>query len=111
MTFSVLLSLKRDIAKRWQKETGYAYTKDMNDDLVNKFNNPTFTQGSAVSTIKYYNPKNLIVQHIPVVERVKKMEINPMRKGYIIDTLTSVDIQKIVKIGGEVIGIYEVVTF
>ena len=30
-----------------------------------------------------------------------------MRYGYIIDTLTSVDIQKIVKIGGKVIEIYE----
>ena len=30
-----------------------------------------------------------------------------MRKGYIIDTLTSVDIPEIVKIGGVVIEIYE----
>ena len=30
-----------------------------------------------------------------------------MRIGYILDTLTSVDIQKIVKIGGKVIQIYE----
>ena len=30
-----------------------------------------------------------------------------MRKGYIIDTLTSVDICEFVKIGGRVIEIYE----
>ena len=30
-----------------------------------------------------------------------------MRNGYIIDTLTSVDVQEIVKIGGKVIEIYE----
>ena len=30
-----------------------------------------------------------------------------MRIGYIIDFLTSVDIQEIVKIGGKVIAIYE----
>ena len=30
-----------------------------------------------------------------------------MRNGYIIDTLTSVDIQEIVKIGGKVIEFYE----
>ena len=30
-----------------------------------------------------------------------------MRNGHIIDTLTSVDIQEIVKIGGQVIEIYE----
>ena len=30
-----------------------------------------------------------------------------MRNGYIIDTLTSVDIRKIVKLGGKAIRIYE----
>ena len=39
------------------------------------------------------------------------MEINRMRNGYIIDTLTSVDIQEIVKIGGKVIKIYEGVIY
>ena len=34
-----------------------------------------------------------------------------MRKGYIIDTLTSVDIQEILKIGGKVIEIYEAVIY
>ena len=29
-------------------ETGYDFTKDMNDELVEKFNNQTFTQGSAI---------------------------------------------------------------
>ena len=88
-------------------ETGYAYTKDMNDELVEKFNNQTFTQGSAILKIKYYNPENLIVQHLAIKEKVDKMEINRMRNGYIIDHLTSVDIQEIVKIGGKVIEIYE----
>ena len=88
-------------------ETGYAYTKDMNDELVEKFNNQTFTQGSAILKIKYYNPENLIVQHLPIKEKVDKMEIIRMRNGYIIDHLTSVDIQEIVKIGGKVIEIYE----
>ena len=30
-----------------------------------------------------------------------------MRTGFIVDTLTSVDIQKIIEIGGKVIQIYE----
>ena len=34
-----------------------------------------------------------------------------MRNGYIIEDLTSVDIQEIVKIGGKVIGIYEGVIY
>ena len=88
-------------------ETGYAYTRDMNDEIVEKFNNQTFTRGSAILKIKYYNPKNLIVQHLPIKEKEKKIEINRMRNGYIVDTLTSVDIQEIVKIGGKVIEIYE----
>ena len=92
-------------------ETGYAYTRDMNDELVEKFNNQTFTQGSAILKIKYYNPKNLIVQHLPVKEKEKKIEINRMRNGYIIDHLTSVDIQEIIKIGGKVTEIYEGVIY
>ena len=57
-------------------ETGYAFTKDMNDELVDKFNNQTFTQGSAILKVKFYNPKNLIVQHLPLKEKVKKIEVN-----------------------------------
>ena len=84
-------------------ETGYAFTKDMNDDLVEKFNNQTFTQGSAILKIKCFYPKNLIVQHLPVKEKVNKFEINRMRNGYITQVLTSFDIRENVKIGGKVI--------
>ena len=83
----------------------------MNDELVEKFNNQTFTQGSAILKIKVYNPKNLIVQHLPVKGKEKKIEIIRMRNGYIINHLTSVDIQKIIKIGGKVIEIYEGVIY
>ena len=92
-------------------ETGYAFTRDMNDEFVEKFNTGNFTKGSAILKIKYYNPKNLIVQHIPIKEKERKIEINRMRNGYIIDYLTSVDIKEIVKIGGNVIEIYEGVVF
>ena len=92
-------------------ETGYAFTRDMNKFLVHKFIIGNFNQGSAILKIKYYNPKNLIVQHLPVKEKEGKLEINRMRNGYIIDTLTSVDIQEIVKIGGKVIEIYEGVIY
>ena len=94
-----------------RKETGYAFTKDMNDELVNKFNTCNFNQGSAILKIKYYNPRDLIVQHLPIKELVNKMEINRMRNGYIVDTLTSVDIQEIVKIGSKVIQIFEGVIY
>ena len=39
------------------------------------------------------------------------MEINRMRNGYIVDVLTSVDIQEIVKIERRVIEIYEGVNY
>ena len=87
-------------------ETGYAYTRDMNNELVEKFNTGIFNQGSAFLKIKYFNPRDLIAQHLPVKEHEKKIEINRMRNGYIKDHLTSVDIQEIVKIGGKVIEIY-----
>ena len=87
-------------------ETGYAFTTDMDNELVEKFNTGNFTQGSAILIFKYFNPKNSVVQHLPIKERVNKIEINRMTNGYIIDTLTSVDIQEIVKVGGEVIEIY-----
>ena len=61
--------------------------------------------------IKYYNPKNLKVRHIPNKKEKRKIEINRRRNGNIIDYLTSVDIQKIVKIGGKVIEIYESVIY
>ena len=92
-------------------ETRYAFTRDMNNELVGKFNNQTFTQGSAILKIRYYNPRDLIVQHLPVREKEKKIEINRMRNGYIVDHLASVDIQEIVKIGGKVIEIYEGVIY
>ena len=92
-------------------ETGYSFTKDMNKFLVHRFNNQTFNQGSAILKIKYYNTKDLIVQHFPIKEKVNKIENNCMRNGYFLDTLTSVDIQEIVKIGGRVIGIYEGVIY
>ena len=53
----------------------------------------------------------MIFQHLPVKENVKKPEINRMRNGYIIDTLTSLDIKEIVGIGGKVIQIYEGVIY
>ena len=95
-------------------ETGFAFKPHMNHVYVETFNNQTFDQDgdeNAILTIKYHNPPNLIFQHLPVKEKVKKIEVNRMRSGFIIDTLTSVDIQEIVKIGGEVVEIYEGVIY
>ena len=91
-------------------ETGYVFTPDMNDEIVNQFNTKTFTK-SAILKIKYYNPVDIVLQHIPVKEEVNKIEVNRLRNGYIVDVLTSVDIQEIVRIGGKVIEVYEGVIY
>ena len=83
----------------------------MNDELVEKFNTQTFNQGSAFLKIKYYKPRNIVVQHLPINEKEKKNETNRMRNGYIIDYLTSVHIQELIKIEGKVIEIYEAVIY
>ena len=91
-------------------KTGFVFKPHMNDVSVEAFNNQTFNEDgneSAILTIKYYNPPDLIFQHLPIIEKSKKLEVNRMRNGYIVDTLTSLDIQEIVKIGGKVIEIYE----
>ena len=95
-------------------ETGFAFKPNMNGVYVEAFNKQTFNQDgdeSAILTVNKYNPPNLIFQHLPVKEMVNKTEVNRMRNGYIIDTLTSIDIQEIVKIGGRVIEIYEGVIY
>ena len=88
-------------------ETGYVFTLDMNKKLVKKFNTDNFIEGSAILKIKYYNPRDLIFQHLPIKEKKKKIEINRMKNGYNIDTIASVDIQEIFKIGCKVIEIFE----
>ena len=72
-------------------ETGFAFKPDMNDVYVESFNNQTLNEDgdeSALLRIKYYNPPNLMFQHLPVKEKVKNVELNRMRSGYNIDTLT-----------------------
>ena len=78
----------------------------MNDLLVKKFDTGKIIQGSAIMKIKNFNPKNLIVQHLTVRGCEKKIEINHLGNGYIMDTFHRVDIQEIGKIGGKVIQIY-----
>ena len=59
-------------------ETGFAFKPDINDVYVEAFNNKTFNQNgneSAILTIKNYNPPDLIFQHLPVKEKVKKKKL------------------------------------
>ena len=94
-------------------ESVVAFNLYMNGVYVEDFNNQSFNQDgneSAVFKIKYYNPLDLIFQHFPVTERVENV-VNRMGNGYIVDTLTCVDFQAIIKIGGKVIRIYEGVIY
>ena len=88
----------------------------MSDAICVLFNSGRWNEinRSAFLTIKYHNPKNLIFQHLPIKEKIENPyknnrleEINRMRNGIIIDTLTSVDIVEIVKYGGVIIEVYE----
>ena len=93
-----------------KKETGFAFRPHMNDVYVGAFKIQTFTKNGNERTIlelKYYNPHDHLIQHFPVEEKVKTIEVNRMQNSYNIDTLTNVDIEEIVEIGGKVIEIYE----
>ena len=41
----------------------------MKEQLVDQFTTGSFNQGSAILGIKYYNLKNLIVQHLPIKKK------------------------------------------
>ena len=56
--------------------TGYAFKPHMNVIFVNDFSNETFNQDgndSAILKKIYYNPPNLIFQHLPVEEKVRNL--------------------------------------
>ena len=73
-------------------KTSYAFTADVNDELLQKIITRTFTQGSAILRVTYYNPSGLIVHYLAVKEKVNKIEKKAMLNGFIIYTLSSVDI-------------------
>ena len=81
----------------------------MNDFYVKVFNVQSGNE-SAFSKRKYYFRRNLIRQHLPVKEKVKK-EANRMSKGNVLDTSTSVDIQEKLKTGGSLIQFYKGVLY
>ena len=86
----------------------------MNKIYVEASNNQTFNQygnENANLLVSYYSLPDLMFQHLPIKAKIKFIEINPMRNGYIVDVLTSVDIHEIVKIGGRVIQIFEGVIY
>ena len=64
-------------------ESGFAFKPHRNNVSVEAFNNQTFNQDgdeSAILRKKYYNPPNLIFQHLTVKEKIKNVEVNRIRK-------------------------------
>ena len=97
-------------------ETAYPFKKHMNDSICTLFNSGRWNElnRSAFLTVKYHNPHNLMFQHLPMKEKIENSyknnrleKNNRMRNGFIIDTLTSVDIVEIGKYGGIILEIYE----
>ena len=82
-------------------ETGFAFKLHTNNQTFKQDGNE-----SAILKIKYYNPSNLMFQHLPV-----KQKVFSTRNGYTFDTLTSVDICEIIKMGGKVIEMDEGVIY
>ena len=114
---SLFPSAQIDKNSTWPKiETAYPFKKYTNESICSLFNSGKWNElnRSAFLTVKYHNPENLIFQHLPVKEKVKNPyknnrfeEINRMRNGIIIDTLTSIDIVEIVKCGGVILEVFE----
>ena len=57
-----------------KNETGFAFKPHMNKTYVEAFNKQSFNEDgeeSAILTIQYYNPPDLIFQHLPIKEKLK----------------------------------------
>ena len=98
---------RNEKSKYPKNETGYAFTPDMNDEIVEKFKTLSFTQGSAILNVFFYNPSDLKFQHLAVREKIKNTELDRMKSGYIVDTLPSVDKPEGIKLGSKVKKNYE----
>ena len=110
-------SVQIDSHSTWPKiETAYPFKKYTSDAICTSFNSGRWNElnRSAFLTVKHHNPGNLIFQHNSVKEKIENPyknnrleEINRMRNGVIIDTLTNVDIVEVVKCGGVFLQVFE----
>ena len=74
--------------------------------ILGSKNTKDLASNSGILKIKYVNPENIIVQHVPVKEKVEKQKVNSSRSGFLTNTSTSVDVLEIVRIGNTVIEIF-----
>ena len=72
-----------------------------------------FLKKSGFFKEKYYNPEDILFQHLSVEESVlndrrnRFEEISPLRNGYITRHSTSVDIKENVRVGGLILDFLE----
>ena len=94
-------------------EIGFAFKPHMKKIYVEAFNNQTFNRDGNESAIlkKNHKPPNPKFQQLPIKEKMKNIEVNRMISRYIMDTLTSVNNQEIVKFGKKVTQNYEGVIY
>ena len=70
---SLYPSAQIDKNSTWPKiEASYPFKKYMNESICTLFNSGRWNElnRSAVLTIKYHNPENLIFQHLPIKEKI-----------------------------------------
>ena len=88
----------------------------MSDAVCSLFNSGRWNElkRCAFLTVNYHNPENLIFQRLPVKEKIEKpyknnrlQEINRMRNGVTIGTLTSVDNIEVLKFGSVLLEVFE----
>ena len=54
-------------------ETDYAFTDDMNDEIVEKIDSKLFTRGSVFLKSNMIFSSDLIVQHLPDKAKLRKL--------------------------------------
>ena len=67
-----LTAMSHNEARYPKFENGYAFMKDLIDDLANAFSNQGFKKGNAFLRIKSCNPKDLMIQRVPIEENIGK---------------------------------------
>ena len=53
--------------------TGFAFTHDMNDQIVEKFYTQTFTKVCAISEVLFYNLSEVIFHHLSVGKKLENL--------------------------------------
>ena len=114
---SLYSSAQIDINSYWPKiEIAYSFKKYKSDAFCSLLNSGRLNElnRSAFLTVKHHNPENSVFLHLSVKEKIKNPyknnrleEVNRMRNGIIIDSLTSADFVEIVKCGAVGLKVFE----